>query len=414
MTSKSDNKQQHNGQLETINLFDYVNVMVKWKRFLGWNLLIISVLAAGVTLLMPNVYKSTVTLLPPKQRGTSSSLLQLTREFLPTTSLGRLNVGQETYNYLAILKSRTAMESVVVKFNLFEVYGIESGMMERAVKLLEDNVEFDIQDEGTVTIEVWDTDKQRAADMANYFSEILNTISIQLGTREARNNREFIEKRYETVRKELKATEDSMKVFQAKYGIFSLPEQTKAAVTSVAELKSEAMMREVELGVLKNSLGEDNATVRAKQLEVDELNNKLRELKYGTNEWFDRRSAALFVPFKDLPELGTQYVRLYRDLEIQNKLLEFIVPLYEQAKVEEQKDVPVVLVLDKAVPAERKDKPKRTIIVLTTFILALFLNLIFIFLVESFRTREAERHGRAELWLDGMIRKIEKRYKVQA
>ncbi len=36
--------------------------------------------------------------------------------------------------------------------------------------------------------------------------------------------------------------------------------------------------------------------------------------------------------------------------------------MYEQAKVEEQKDVPVILVLDKAVPPKRKAKPKRLII----------------------------------------------------
>ena len=414
MNTRKDDRQQHNGQLETVNIFDYFNVLLKWKRFIGWNQIILTLVILGITFLMSDVFKSRVSLLPPKEKGISTSgLLQLTKDLLPGNLLGKLQGNQETYNYLAILRSRNAMEQVVRRFNLFEVYDIDSTRMEKVIKELEGNVEFDIEEEGTIVIDVWDIDKYRAADMANYFAQILNEISLKLGTQEARSNREFIQRRYETLKVDLRATEDSMKVFQAKYGIFALPEQTKAAVTSVAELKTEAAMLEVELGILKNSVGPDNPTVAAKQLEVDEMNKKLKEMKYGTPEWFGKQSTALFVPFKDLPELGTQYVRLYRDLEIQNKILEFIVPMYEQAKVEEQRDVPVVLVLDRGVPADRKDKPKRLIILVTTFIFGFFMNALFIFLVEGFRARQAEQQGKAELWLDGVFRKIQRRYKVE-
>jgi uncharacterized protein involved in exopolysaccharide biosynthesis len=54
-----------------------------------------------------------------------------------------------------------------------------------------------------------------------------------------------------------------------------------------------------------------------------------------------------------------KYLRFYRDLEIQNKILEVILPMYEQAKVEEQKSIPSILFIDKAVPAEIKYGPKR-------------------------------------------------------
>jgi len=40
----------------------------------------------------------------------------------------------------------------------------------------------------------------------------------------------------------------------------------------------------------------------------------------------------ILLPFKDTPELGAEYLRRYRDVEIQYKILQFIAPLYEQAK----------------------------------------------------------------------------------
>ncbi len=57
---------------------------------------------------------------------------------------------------------------------------------------------------------------------------------------------------------------------------------------------------------------------------------------------------------------------------IQQKILEFLLPLYEQAKINEQKDIPVLLVLDKAAPAIEKSKPKRSIVVLVVFFISFF------------------------------------------
>jgi uncharacterized protein involved in exopolysaccharide biosynthesis len=58
--------------------------------------------------------------------------------------------------------------------------------------------------------------------------------------------------------------------------------------------------------------------------------------------------------------------------------MEILVPLYEQAKIEERKDVPVMLVLDKAVPAEKKSRPKRLILVSSSVLSALVISVVFV------------------------------------
>ena len=80
-----------------------------------------------------------------------------------------------------------------------------------------------------------------------------------------------------------------------------------------------------------------------------------------------------------IPEAGLEAVRLYRDVAIQQKIVEFLVPMYEQARIDEQKDVPVILVLDKAVPPEKKARPKRFIIVVVWNIVGFILSVLFIF-----------------------------------
>jgi uncharacterized protein involved in exopolysaccharide biosynthesis len=80
-----------------------------------------------------------------------------------------------------------------------------------------------------------------------------------------------------------------------------------------------------------------------------------------------------------MPDLGGEYVRRFRNFEIQYKILQFITPLYEQAKVEEKRQTPSVLILDKAGPAERKAKPKVSLYTLLSFVISTSVALFLVF-----------------------------------
>jgi capsule polysaccharide export protein KpsE/RkpR len=384
------------GQDKTKHVLNYLIIITKWRRFIVVNVLIVTVVAVIVSLLIRNWYASTASVLPPKQPsgGLLGSLSGVSSVVKDLKNLSRLGGGsampEGTYNYLAILGSRTALEKVIRKFNLMEVYGISDSSMEKTIKVLQDNVEVNVEKEGNVTITVADGDPKRAADMANYFVEVLNDVSINLGTREARNNREFIERRYLQNQEDLKHAEDSLKVFQQKYGIYSLPVQTESAIKAAAALKSEVVAKEIQLGVAEKALGQDNPQVQTLRLGLQELNKKVSEMKFGTEDWYQDKSLNLFVPFKDVPQLGMEYVRLYRNFEIQNRLIEFLLPLYEQAKYDEQKETPVVLVLDPAVPPERKSGPKRLLIVLAAGFSSLILALLYVTVKEQ--TKRLKEH----------------------
>ncbi|MBK8663776.1 MAG: hypothetical protein IPN18_19040 [Ignavibacteriales bacterium] len=58
-----------------------------------------------------------------------------------------------------------------------------------------------------------------------------------------------------------------------------------------------------------------------------------------------------------LPTKAIEYFRLYRDVKINNEMLGFLLPVYEQAKFDEQKDTPVILTLDNAVANDKKVYP---------------------------------------------------------
>ncbi|HXG05757.1 MAG TPA: hypothetical protein VNI77_00335, partial [Nitrososphaera sp.] len=144
-----------------------------------------------------------------------------------------------------------------------------------------------------------------------------------------------------------------------RYGIIAMPEQTEASIKAAAEIAAQLALKEVQVGVLRRTQSADNPSVLAGQIEVEELRRKLSQM--GDIGSTVGRDMHIFVPFNKAPDLGLEYLRRYRDVEIQYKILQIIAPLYEQAKVEERRQTPSVIVLDKATPAERKSKPKVTL-----------------------------------------------------
>jgi hypothetical protein len=162
--------------------------------------------------------------------------------------------------------------------------------------------------------------------------------------------------------------------------VVAVPEQIEATVKSMSSIYVDLYRKEVEYNVMKQTYGADHPLVNTSKIEMTELQKKIQQLNNGNDA--SQKDIKLMIPFKQAPALANDYLKIYRNLEIQYKILEFIQPLYEQAKVEEARNTPSVLVLDHAVPAQKKSKPKISLYASISFIVTLFLGLAFVFLLE--------------------------------
>lgn len=364
-------------------VLDILDVITRHRRFIAWFVLVCTTGATITALLMPKWYRSDASVFPAEKAdllGGLEGIASLAKNFSPTKALAGIGTNSETDRYMAILKSATVINAVIQKFDLVHVYEITSYPAEKTAKELLSNTEFTVQSEGNLTITVYDKDPQRAADMANYFVEMLNKTNSELGVQNARGNRIFIEERYNKNLTDLAATEDSLKAYQQRYGIIALPEQLEASIKAAAEITGQLALKEVQLGVLRRMESADNPSVVQAGVEIEELRHKIAQMRSGSN--VPESEMKVFVPFNKAPQLGTEYVRRLRDVEIQYKILQFVSPLYEQAKVEERRETPSVLVLDKAFPAERKAKPKISLYGVLGLVVSLTLSLFIVFALE--------------------------------
>ena len=108
----------------------------------------------------------------------------------------------------------------------------------------------------------------------------------------------------------------------------------------------------------------------------------------------------VLTPVGKAPEVGLEYIRKYRDVKFYETLFELLArrlrdmkyyetlyellaKQYEVAKIDEAKDAALIQVLDKAITPERKTKPKRSLIVLLTGIMAGVLGMFWAFVKEA-------------------------------
>jgi uncharacterized protein involved in exopolysaccharide biosynthesis len=346
-----------------LTLLEIWDIIWERKKIIAKIVIPVTILAIITSLLMPKWYKATAVILPP----TANQGL-----FNVGSIIGQLGIGgamgsnEDQYRFMAILKSRTLLETVARKYNLQQKY--ETDDMEKTILALEGNLLIDIGEENQIIISLLDQDQEMVAEMVNYVVHTLDSLNIALHTNRAHSSRDFIESRLTIVVDSLMLLEKEITKFMKEEGVLSLEEQVKVAISKAADLKAAIMSKEIKLEVARRMVQSSSPQIRKLELELESLKHKYQEFYSGSSD-------KLFPDLEDVRELGIKYIQLKRKTEYYTKVLEFLAPQFEQAKIEAAKEIPTVQVLDYGVRPEIKEKPKRFRIVLIGFVFSLVFSL---------------------------------------
>jgi len=134
--------------------------------------------------------------------------------------------------------------------------------------------------------------------------------------------------------------------------------------------------KEVQLNAMRSFATNNNPDLLRLQGEIQGYQAQLEKLKTGKLS----KDGDLMVPTGKIPEVGIEYIRSLRNVKYQETIFELLSKQYELAKIDEAKESSNIQILDNAVPAEKKSKPKKLIIILIGFIggafFALFMALM--------------------------------------
>jgi uncharacterized protein involved in exopolysaccharide biosynthesis len=321
----------------------------------------------------PISYEATVTILPPEknsQLGGLSSLLG-GNEDISGLITGGISGGNSQL-FIEILKSRTAVEYVINKLNLMTFY--ESSDMYDAVKKLGNNLNIELTKEGIIKLNVnvttnlfpfflneSSTAKKLSADISNSFIEALDSINRNKLSSKAKRAREYIEGQIIITKSLLDSVETSLMSFQKLNKTFSLPEQVKAAIDAAAKIKAEIATTEIELGMVQSNLKEDNRTLIALRSKLEQLKEQYNKMEMGSQDYL--------VSFKEVPQLGRELASLLREVKIQNEIYLLLQQQYYKEKIQENRDLPTIEILDSAIPPKNATSPR---IIFTSLLGGLF------------------------------------------
>lgn len=362
---------------DSISLLDLIIVPLKRKRTVLSITLAFVVVTAVVSLMMPEIYMARTRILRPQQEG-SAVVSKLLSQFgsAAATAAGLFGLNSPNALYIALLTSRPVMEAVVERFDLMERYGADS--VQAASYQLSSNVKVRSSSwSGIITISVYDRDPELAADIANALVEELKNLTKKFAITEAAQRRVFFGERLEETREALIKAEKEMADFKAKTGVLKLDAQAKAVISAISSMRAKIAEKEVQLKVMKTYSAPDNPDLQKLEETIRGLKAELKKLEKGEGKGYD-----YLMSTGGMPEVSIEYLRRLRELNFTEELYNLFLKQYEAARLDEGRDAVMIQVLEKAIPPEKRIKPKRRRMVMIAAFAGLIVSVLTCFLQE--------------------------------
>ena len=322
-------------------------------------------LACGVTvaLIMPERFTSQMKVMPPQQMTSFTAMLMNQPGTIAGSSLGALTTGGLSLRnpnaiYIGMLDSRPVADAIIQKFDLLNAFHAKD--MTGARQRLARETEIASEKEGFISITVTDTDRERAAGIANGYAEELRTITQGLAASEATQRKLYYEDQLRQAKDSLVDAELAFERVQQAHGLVQFDAQARTVIEGLASVRAVIAQKEVSLQALRSYSTERNPEVQIAEHELASLKEEADRME-GSTDATGHSGMAL----KDLSSAGLEYVRAEHEVKYRQALLDLLIKQYDGAKLDESKQAAIIQVLEPAIVAERRSSPHRRQVVLT-------------------------------------------------
>lgn len=288
------------------------------------------IVSAVIAFLMTPIYRSTAIVFPA-----ATSTVSFSEQRNAKASSMDFGEEEQAEQLIQILQSSNIRDKIVAEFDLQKHYEIDKNDENKYYKLVKEynqNILFVRTRYGSIQIDVLDRDPVLAADIANKIVDLIDTVKNEMVAARTMPAFEINRRKRDQMEADRKAILDQLDTLAAK---------------GVLPLDSRA-------GLFQAYVDAKSPEQRAEIKEKIDINNK-----YG----------ALFD--------GLEYIRNEKIV----KLEDFSVS-YEQAESDANTKFSHKFVVERAVVADKKDKPKRMIIVLLS-VIGTFIFMVFALLLQD-------------------------------
>jgi len=344
------------------SLIEVLTQLARRKHLIAKGAAVGMLVGVFLSLVLPVRYTAVTTLMPPQQTPSTATMLmnQLTTGggASPLAALAGGSMGLKNPNdiYIGLLNSRPIADAIIRHFGLATLYRAKD--MTAARQKLANNTVVASEKNGFLTVSVTDKDKQRAAAMANAYTEELRVLTKTLAVTEASQRRLFYEEQLKQAKESLIDAEVSFQQVQQSKGLVELDAQAKAMIEGLALLRAQVAAKEVEVQALRSYSTEHNPNLELAERELSSLRGEAAQLEQRNHS-----SGFTDLGLGDVPGAGMAYLRAEHEVKYRQTMFDLLIKQYDAARLDEAKDAAIIQVVEPAIAPDRKSSPKRALIV---------------------------------------------------
>ena len=354
------------------SLLDMAVVLADHLRLLVILPVLLGAAALGVTYLMPKTYTASAAILVPQQQplfvgaGVPGGL-----GGLAGAAAGLRNPADQ---HASLSQSMTVKDRLIDRFDLLKVYEEEFRVLARRELDKRTRVTVGRRD-SLISIDVEDESPQRAADLANAYIEELKILTSRLAITDAQHRRMIFEKRVQETTARLAAAQRELQ--SAGFDEGALRAEPKSTAEQYARMRAEAVGLEVRLQAMQGMLADSAPEVVQAKRQLSALQAQLALKERASTRAGDNR-----------------YVDKLRAFKYEESLFELFSRQLELARADEAREGGVIQVVDVAKPPERKTRPRRGLIALSTTAGSFVALLVFVLARHAWRNSGGDDSGR--------------------
>jgi len=367
------------------NFWMLLEVLANRRVLIVWTVILSTAAAVVAALLLPQWFRASALLLPPKNVTLPIDAVGRMSEVVSVTEGLDLPVmATQTDVYARMLRSRSVTDRVIEEYDLQARFKARN--RDEAYKAFLSRAEFRVTEEGLLEVSMEDHNPQMAADIANALVRELDRVNRDIVLGRARQNRGFLQERLAQVKAELDSSRAALERFQMEHRTVDFSEQTRLAVDQAIQLKVQLGQLDTEIGMREAQLGSDNADLLNLKRKRRVVQQQLEQLESDNPD-----SDFFSLPVASIPRLRGEHQQLDGRVKVNENLYQILLEQYEQAKIHENENLPTISVLDSARPPDLRSRPRRALIVGGAFAASVLFSVLLAALLEYLSRLRAVR-----------------------
>ncbi len=378
-----------------VDILGIINAFARtWRSWLAGSVAVGVAAILYVAYIVPVEFRSSAIVLPPTGGG-GGGLMGLMGGGLGVSADFEVDAidGREL---VTLLGTRSIRVSLIEELGLLERYGTEK--LHQCLRVLGGQLLIEEEVAGglasvsiiSVKISAWDEDPEFAATMANWLVDEADRRIKEVSLAKVAWDETFIEARLEEAREQSRLRQSELEAFAAETGIFSLHDQLSEIAGLLAEQQALITAMRMEAEAASKRYSAEHPLRRR-------LNRRIAAARTTVANLRSTGIDGLAPALDSIPEKQREYFELLVDAKIAGALVEQLAPRLEMARIQGVYDRPRMRVLQRAVPADYKDRPKRAFLVLGYCLLYQLIWFTWFFTREgmrSIRENDPDRYAR--------------------